>query len=108
MILKYRDFLKENKMIDSGTVIKLKIVDLDGEHITKCKISYGYGVGHDRKPIYYELEVLESDSEKYNVGSHFLLDFNFDGKENKFLFYPNMTGHGSYIENHYQAKINII
>jgi len=106
MILKYKDFLiKENKMIDVGKELKLKLTDSEGDHIIKCKISYGYG---GRDPIYYDMEILESDSEKYNRGAHFFLDFNFDGKENSFLFYPNMTGRGTYTEKHYKAKINII
>jgi hypothetical protein len=96
--------LNESKIIDPDTTLRLKLTDLEGDHFIKCKIYHGYVV---REPAYYELEILESDSQKYNVGAHFFLEFNFDGKENKFLFYPNMTGYGAYIEKHYQAKIDI-
>ena len=107
MILNYIEFLTENKMIDPGTSLKLKFSDIDGTHITKCKIlRYGWSV--DRKPIYYELEVLESDSKKYNVGANFILPFDFNDRENGFIFRPNMSGHGMFIEDHYKAKINII
>ena len=85
MILNYIEFLTENKMIDPGTVLKLKFSDIDGIHITKCKI-LGYGWSVDRKPIYYELEVLESNSDKYNVGANFILPFDFNISSLPFIY----------------------
>ena len=99
------EYLEENKM-DIGTVFRLKFTDLDGVHVAKCRVSnYGYS---GRDPIYYELQILESDSKKYNVGALFILGFDFNDRENGLLFYPNVSGHGSYSEQHYKSKINII
>jgi hypothetical protein len=94
-------------IIDPCTVLNLKFTDSDGNHNSKCNL-LGYGWSLDRRPIYYELEVLESDSIKYNVGAQFILPFEFNGKDTKFIFKPNVSGHGCYSENHYEAKIDII
>jgi hypothetical protein len=109
-IYKYSQFINElhmntSNLIQPGTILNLKFTDDDGVHMTKCHFNWGYSP--HREPIYYELDILESDSEKYNVGAQLILGFDFNGKVDKFLFHPNMSGHGSYQELHYEAKVDI-
>lgn len=109
-IYKYSQFINElhmntSNLIQPGTILNLKFTDDDGVHMTKCHLTWGYSP--HREPIYYELNILESDSEKYNVGAQLILGFDFNGQVDKFLFHPNMTGHGSYRELHYEAKVDI-
>lgn len=109
-IYKYSQFINElhtntSNLIQPGTILTLKFTDDDGIHTTKCYFTWGYSL--HREPIYYEVDILESDSEKYNVGAQIILGFDFNGKVDKFLFHPNMSGHGGYQELHYEAKIDI-
>jgi hypothetical protein len=109
-IVKYSQFITEihsdinDSIITPGT-INLKFTDDNGVHRTKCFLTWGYSP--QRKPIYYEIDILESDSENYNIGAQLILGFDFNGKNNRFLFRPNMSGHGSYQELHYKAKVEI-
>ena len=110
-IFKYSQFINElhmNKtddLIAPGSLLTLKFTDDDGVHLAKCSFKWGYSAHRD--PIYYEVDIIESDSEKYNIGAQLILGFDFNGKEDKFLFHPNMSGHGGYSELHYVAKVEI-
>lgn len=90
-------------MIEEGKCCDLEFTDSDGDHLTRCKlIQYGWGI--DRRHIYYIFKVLESGSKKYSKGSKFYLGFDFNDKENIFLFYPP----NEFEEKRYKSFIKII
>lgn len=109
-ILKFNEFNSyslEEGLLKVGSILNLKFTTSEGnEIITKCKL-VEYGWGHNRKPVNYIFEILESTSEEYNIGAQFILGFNFNGNEESFLFCPNMTGKGAYCQKHYKSKIEI-
>ncbi len=73
----------------------LYIKDEDGGHNVSVILS-SYGWSLHREIIYYEFTVSDSNSEFYPIGGLMILGLDFNGKENRFRFYPYFNDVGEH------------
>ena len=104
MIFKSNQKRLNEGLIEEGIKMDLKFTDEYGDHLTRCRlVQFGWGI--DRRPIYYIFKILESGSKKYNKGADLYLGFDFNDRENTFIFHSNKKG---CLESHYKSFIKII
>jgi hypothetical protein len=89
---------------------KIRFENEIGLHETLC-ILLQFGWGLDRSKIFHRFRILKSESNKYPVGSEFILGMDFNDRDNEFLFYPYCNERPSLrtsTELHYTAHITLI
>jgi hypothetical protein len=89
------EFHKMDNILPQNHEYDFKIVDVDGTHFVKVKLS-SYGWSLHREIIYYEFTVIESESESYITGGVLILGLDFNKKKNQFHFYPYYNDEGAH------------
>ncbi len=87
------EFQKMDSILPQNQEFNLKIVDSEGEHFVRVKLT-SYGWSLHREIIYYEFTIIDSDTESYLIGGIMILGLDFDKNENRFHLYPYYNDQG--------------
>ena len=96
-ILKFNRFILEFHQMENilpiNQIYNMLFKDKNGEHFISCElVEHGWSL--HREIIYYRFKITKSDSSFYRIGGEFIVNTNFNKKENSFNFFPfsNETG----------------